>query len=418
MEIPEAVSAAPTDQLPPDPPLFRNRNFVLFFSGQLVSNTGNWLQLAAQSILVKELSGSSFMVGVTTAALFLPVLFLALPGGKLADRFDRRKLLIVTQLLALVATAALAALAALDVVTVAAVVVVALIVGIQYALSIPTMLALLPSLVTRGQLGMAIGMNSITYNVARVLGPSLATALVAGIGFGMAFALNSLSFVALIVALLLMRPRVEDAAAAPRDDGSIREALSYAWNDRTVRLLMIGVVTVSVAMDPVITLGPAFAQDVFGVSTAAAGYLVTAFGLGAIVAAFTVTRGFRTHGGARFDLLPRWSLIYAAGMIVFAFAPGMWVAIPALVVTGAGFLVTSTTWTTGIQEVVPPHLRGRVMGVWTLCFLGSRPFASMLDGAIGDLSSPRFAALLMVIPLVVVALVGAPRVIRATRSSG
>ena len=138
------------------PGLFSNRNFRLFFLGQLVSNTGNWLQLAAQAVLVKQLSGSSFAVGMTTAALFVPVWFLALPGGRLADVLDRRKVLIAMQVLAMTATVGLAVLAATGRASVAAVVVVALIVGIQFAVSIPTMMALLPSLVEPRQLGQAI----------------------------------------------------------------------------------------------------------------------------------------------------------------------------------------------------------------------------------------------------------------------
>jgi MFS family permease len=381
-------------------PLFRNRNFKLFFIGQLVSNTGNWLQLAAQNALVLQLTGSSFMVGVATAALFLPVFFLALPGGHLADRFDRRKLLMATQLLAMMATGTLAILASTGRATVAAVIAAAVVVGVQYALSIPTMMALLPSLVESRQIGLAIGMNAITYNVARVLGPAVAAALVFRIGFGMAFALNTLSFVALIAALSMMRPR--EVAEPDEGGGSIRDVLRYAWRDKRVRLILIGVATVPTAMDPVVTLGPRFAATLFAGNYEKAGYLVSAFGLGAIVATFVATEGFRKHGAARFDLLAPWSIVFAAGMLAFAFAPSFLIAGPALVVSGAAFLVVSTNWTAGLQEAAPEHMRGRIMAIWTLCSLGVRPFAAVIDGAIADLVSPQAAVIAMLVPLIAV----------------
>ncbi|HXJ67224.1 MAG TPA: MFS transporter, partial [Actinomycetota bacterium] len=183
-----AGPAAPARQ-----PLFANRNFRLFFTGQLISNTGTWLQNVAQGVLVLRLTNSSLMVGVANAALFVPVLLLSLFGGQLADRFDRRRLLLSTQVLALIATAVLAVLAGTGNAKVVVVIVVAVVIGIQYAVSIPAMGALLPALVDRSQLGEAIGMNSVTYNLARVVGPVIATVTIAAVGFGWAFALNSLS---------------------------------------------------------------------------------------------------------------------------------------------------------------------------------------------------------------------------------
>lgn len=394
------------------PGVFASRNFRLFFAGQIVSNTGNWLQLAAQSILVKELTGSSFVVGMTNAALFMPVWFFALPGGRLADRFDRRSVLVATQVLALVATGTLAVLAATGHATVPVVIVVALAVGVQYAISIPVMQALLPSLVEPGQLGQAIGMNSITYNVGRVLGPALATTIVATVGFGMSFGLNSLSFAGLIAALLLIRPRV-DAAVADVPGGSVREAVSYAWRDRRLRLMLLGVSTVAIAMAPMVTLGPTFAGNVFHVPTASAGLLLSSFGTGAIVAAIALTRAFRTHGRALHHLLVPGGLLFAGGLAGFAFAPSFALALPALAVGGVGFILTQITFTAGIQEEVSEQMRGRVMGLWTLAFLGVWPLAAPLGGGLADLIGPRVAVVLMLLPVLAVTLVGSPRLRRS-----
>lgn len=422
MEAAEDVHAAPTEvrgSAEPRGGPFGNRNFRLFFIGQLISNTGNWLQLAAQGVLVKELSGSSFVVGATTAALFLPVWFLSLPGGRLADRFDRRRVLIATQVLALVATGTLAVLAATGRASVGAVVVVALLVGVQFAISLPVMQALLPSLVDPSQMGQAIGLNAITYNVGRVLGPALAATIIATLGFGLSFGLNSLSFVGLIVALVLIRPRaVQDRLEdAPKGQGSIREALAYVWRDRRLRLMLAAMSSIALAMNCFVVLGPTFTRDVFGVRVSDAGLLMSAFGLGAIVGALAVTRAFRGHESARFAWLMPAGLLLAGGLVLFAFAPSFAVALAILPLTGVGFTAGNITWTTGIQQEVREDMRGRVMGLWTLAFVGMWPISAPVSGALADLISPRVAMLLMVVPLAVVSLVGPPRMRRWAAAS-
>lgn len=360
---------------------------------------------------MEQLSGSSFMVGATTAALFVPVWFFALPGGRLADRFDRRRVLVATQVLALVATGALAVLAALGKATVPVVMAVAALVGIQYAISIPVMQALLPSLVRPDQVGQAIGMNSITYNIGRVIGPAVATAVVATIGFGLSFALNSLSFVALIAALLMMRPRV-DPGTMPASGGSIREALAYVRGDRRVRLMLVGVSTVAIAMAPMVTLGPTFARDVFETRTANAGLLLSGFGIGAIAAAAAITRAFRADDRASYRLLAPGGLAFAGGLAAFALAPSFAFGVAALVIGGVGFILTQVTWTTGIQQEVPEGLRGRVMALWTLAFLGVWPVAAPLAGGVADLIGPRVAVLALAVPVFLTSLLGARRLRR------
>ena len=405
------VAPPPSDAGRPAPSgreqrLFANRNFRLFFTGQLISNTGTWLQNVAQGVLVLRLTDSSLMVGVANAALFVPVLLLALFGGRLADAFDRRRLLIGTQVLALAATAVLAVLAGTGNATVAAVIVVAVLVGIQYAVSIPAMGALLPALVDRSQLGQAIGMNSVTYNLARVIGPVIATGTIAAVGFGWAFAINSLSFIALIVALLLIR-----LDNAPRPDGragSIREVMSLAWRNRRLRVMLAGVAAVSMAADPVVTLGPTFAKDVFGRSDEQAGFIVAAFGIGSILGAVFLGRAFRASGDVRERMLP-WSMgVMAVGLAGFAFVPSFWPALLVLAVGGVGYLLASTAWTTALQEEVEDRMRGRIMGLWTIAFLGTRPIAALVDGGVADLAGPRVAVLVILIPLVLVTIFGVP----------
>jgi MFS family permease len=393
----------PTDLPHPDPDpserrsVFAVRAFRLLFIGQIISSTGTWLQNVAQNSMVRTLSGGSFMVGVTQAAMFLPVLVLALPGGALADRFDRRRLLIATQLLAAAATLGLALVTWSHHESVAAVLVVAVLVGIQYAVAIPATLALLPSLVEPGQLGEAIGMNSITYNIARVLGPALLAAVIALGGYAGAFALNSLSFLALVAALLLMgRPR----DAGPRAGGPIREALAFCRRDRSALLSLVAVTAVAVAWDPVVTLSPAVAASFPGHRPVDSGVLVMCFGVGAMASGLLLARVFRRATSQRAGYLSVSTAVFALGMAGYAFAPSFAFAAGSLVVAGAGFLIASTTWTTALQETTPPALLGRVMAVWTLCFLGSRPISAIVDGTLADLASTRAATLALLVPLV------------------
>ncbi|HUK62976.1 MAG TPA: MFS transporter, partial [Dongiaceae bacterium] len=342
-------------------------------------------------------------------------------GGRLADRFDRRTVLMVAQLLAMAATAVLAVLAAVHAVTIAAVMVVAVLVGVQFAISLPTMMALLPALVEPEQLGLAIGMNSITYNVARALGPALATVIVGTLGFGITFGLNSLSFFVLFVTLGMLHPRARKAASestggAAGAKTSTRELFAYAWGERRIRLPLLGMAALAIAFAPIVTLAPTFARDVFGRPSADAGLLISGFGLGAILAALALTRMIRGHGRARLELLVPGGLLFVAGMVVLAFAPTMGVAIGGLAVAGVGYLLSSVTWTTSLQEVVRDDLRGRVMALWALSFIGLWPLAAPIGGIIADSVSPRAAVLTLLVPLVVSTLVVVPAARRAAHA--
>jgi MFS family permease len=398
----EEGASAPTSSLLGD------RNFRIFFIGMLVSNSGTFLQSVAQGVLVYRLSHhSNFMVGLTQAAVFVPVLLLSLQGGSLADRVDRKRLLIGTQVLAMAATGTLAVIVATGHASVPAVITVAVLIGIQYAAAIPTMQALLPAFVERRRLGEAIGLNSVTFNLARVIGPALSTVLLAVFGFGLAFGLNSLSFLALIGALLAIRfTRPTRAAAESR---SVRDALVYGWRNPRIRMILAAVLALALGIDPLITLAPAIVKQVFHHPSHDAGLLLAAFGFGAMSAAFVFVRMLRASTAARYRIAPFTMLLFAAGLVSFVWIHVFWLALVIVAAAGAGFLISTTTWTTGLQEEVSEHLRGRIMGIWTLFALGSRPVAALIDGTVADIAGPRVAVLVIAIPLVVVALFVTPR---------
>jgi MFS family permease len=388
------------------------RDFRLFFFGNVISSSGTWLQNVAQGVLVLQLTGRSRDVGAVQALTFLPILVLALYGGRLADRFDRRGLLIWSQVVAAAATGVLALLAAFHRAGLLAIGAVALVLGVQFAAAIPAGQAFVPSLVPAEQLGPAIGLNSVTYNLARALGPLLATVAVALLGFGLAFGLNSLSFLALAVAIVAI-PRKPQPK--PTRGGSIAEGLRYAWRNRRIRVLLGVTTAISFATDPVYTLSPAFAHDVFHRATSDAGLLVSAFGVGAILAAAATSRLLRKRASERRVVGMASLVVMAGGLAAMELSSSLPAAVVGLLIGGVGYLLTVTTWTTGIQEEVSDELRGRVMAIWTLCFLGSRPLAAVADGSLADLLSPRASGLIMLIP---VALAGAWLLVWSTQEAG
>jgi MFS family permease len=281
----------------------------------------------------------------------------------------------------------------------------AAILGLAYAVAIPTMHALIPGMIPARDLGPAVGLTAVTFNLARVLGPVLAAVALATVSYAMAFGLNGLSFVALIVALMLIkvRPRPEGERR-----GSLREGLRYAWRDRNVRAMLIAITALAFAIDPVNTLTPAFAVDVFHRPNAAAPLLISAFGLGSILAALGLGRLFRKPtADVRLGAITM--LMLGGGMAAFALSPSYPVALACLLFAGLGSLSSITIFTTAIQQAVPDELRGRVMALWTVCALGARFPAGIVDGVLGDAIGPRAAALLILAPLALCVLFLIPR---------
>ncbi len=373
-----------------------NPDFRWFFIGNAVSQIGSYVQNAAVAVLVFDLTGRNTAVGLTTALMFMPVLFLALVGGALADRFDRRRIFVLTQALSFASVAVLAVVTGLDKVTPGWIYGTSIVLGVGYALSIPTMHALIPSLVDARELGPAIGLTAVTFNLARVIGPVLAAAALAGLTYTLAFSLNALTFVVFIVALLLIRPR---PAPVVETRTTLAEGFRAAWDDRAVRGMLLGIAGLAIALDPVNTLAPAFAVEEFGRSGASAPIFITAFGAGSIAAAFGIGRLFR-RAEANIRLGALTLSVMALGMIGFGLSPAYEVGLVALFVAGVGSLSTITLFTTGIQQRVPDRVRGRVMAIWTLCALGMRFPAGILDGVVADAAGPRAATLLMQVPAI------------------
>jgi MFS family permease len=369
-----------------------DRNFWPYFAGNLASNCGSWFQNLAQALLIFRLTGSTFLVGAVNFAQFAGAFVLAPWAGSAADRFDRRRLMIVTQVVSVVITAFLAMLAAADLATAPVVIVLALLLGACIAFYVPAMQALVPLLVPAHELAGAVALNSVTFNLARAIGPVVGALVIAHSGIAVAFGLNSVSYVVLIVGLLMVRPRPQ--APRPQVRPRLRESIRLVLADAQLSALLIAVMALSVTTDPLNTLTPGFATELFNQPDTIVGWLIGAFGLGAVLAAFTTSRGVSNVWRRLSAMLT----LEGAGMLAFALAPSLAFAFPVLLVSGFGYLAANTTATTALQLQVDDSQRGRVMALWSISFLGVRPVAALTDGGVASVTGLRFACALLALP--------------------
>ena len=253
--------------------VLRKRRFGLFFSGNFISATGTWLQNIAQAVLIFRLTGSTFYVALVNAAQFLGPVLLAPWAGSAADRYDRRRILFVAQGSSALIAAILAVLSLLGQVTVPILVGCALGIGLGHALSVPATQALLPSLVDEEDIAVGIALNASTFNLARAVGPFAGAFVVAGLGFTWAFTLNSVSFLAVVVALLVVKPRPQNFARSGR--ARLLDSLRVVRSDSTLVFMLVVVAVVSMAADPVNTLTPVFSTEVFARPDSFTGILVS-----------------------------------------------------------------------------------------------------------------------------------------------
>ena len=370
------------------------RNFGPYFVGNFLSNAGTWFQSIAQSLLVYRLTGSSFMVGVVNFAQFAGVVVLSPWTGPAADRFDRKRLLIATQLGLSIVTAALAFLVMIGRGTVVVVVVQTLIYGFISAFAVPAMQAIIPGLVSREDLGAAVAMNSVTFNLARAIGPVAAAVVVARLGIAPAIWMDAVSYLLLVVALLLVHPKT---SKPPRSETrpSFRESIRLVRRDKELLILLLAVAAVSISMDPVTTLTPQFAKQVFHRADTMSGALMGAFGAGAVLASLFPYRENRLGR----MIAPMLGLMGGA-MLAFGLMPAFWAAAVCLAIAGFGYLAGQTRATALLQLAVDDEQRGRVMALWSVAFLGSRPLASLADGGLSKLVGVRAATLILAVPVV------------------
>jgi len=360
----------------------RHRNFRLFFGGQLVSLVGTWMQSVAQSWLVYRLTGSSLLLGAVGFAGQIPVFLLAPFGGTVADHGNRRRILVGTQAGSMVLAGCLAALTLTHRVAVWHVFVLSALLGVVNSFDIPTRQAFVMDMVGRGDLMNAIALNSSMFNGARVLGPAVAGVLVATIGEGWCFAANAVSYVAVIAGLLRMTlppfARRGDRAGLRR----VLEGFRFAAGAAPIRALLLLVAVMSFCGMPYAVLMPIFSDRILHGGARTLGVLMACSGLGALAGSLLLAARQELAG------LGTWVAAAAAGfgisIAAFAMSRAIWLSALLLVPAGLSLLVQMASANTLIQAMVPDALRGRVMALYSMMFMGMAPLGSMLAGAVAE----------------------------------
>src|SRR6267378_5738116 len=362
---------------------FRHRNFRLFFAGQLTSLVGTWMQTVAQSWLVYRLTGSPTLLGLVGFASQFPIMVLAPIAGAVADTYPRRRSMLAIQASAMLLAFPLAALTLLNRIQVWHILVLAVLLGVVNAFDIPVRQSFVAEMVGREDLVNAIALNSSMMNGARVIGPAIAGIVVAAIGEGWCFLINGLSYLAVIVCLLF----ITAGNQAPQEDyashmEAIIEGFRFVLHTQPVRTLLMLLGVVSLMGMPYSVLMPIFADHILNGGAKGLGVLMGFSGIGALLGAVTLAgrRGIRGLG--------TWVMFACAGfgtsLILFSLSRTFWLSAFLLVPVGFCMMVQMASSNTLIQSMVPDRLRGRVMAVYSMMFMGMAPFGALLGGAMAD----------------------------------
>jgi MFS family permease len=357
-------------------------NYRLWFIGQMVSLFGTWMQSAAQGYLVFQLTGSPAYLGYVGFAAGIPVWLFTLFGGVLADRLPRRRLLILTQSYMMLLALALAALTFTGLVRPWHIVVLAFLLGAGNAFDAPARQAFVLEMVDRRTLGNAIALNSALFNAAIAIGPALGGLAYAAFGPGWCFSLNALSFLAVIAALAAMRLAPHRPAAGGSAVGELRQGIAYVAGHPRIRLLLGIVAVTSLFGMSFATLMPAWAVRILHGDARTNGLLLSARGVGALASAlFLATVSTRLSRGR---VLAVGLAVFPAALLVFAFLRSLVPALALLVGAGAGAILIYNTANALVQTLADDPLRGRVMGLYSLCVLGLMPVGSLLAGTVAE----------------------------------
>jgi MFS family permease len=361
---------------------FRHRDFALFWVGAFISSVGTWMQAVTVPFILHEATGSAAWVGYGAAAQFLPAMVVGPAGGAAADRYSRRRILLLSQSAA--GVFALALWASVRTGRIHPLVIIGLVVGSGFAsgYGIPAWQAFVPELVPREALLNAVALNSAQFNASRAVGFMIGGLTLSRFGPGAAFLANGLSYLAVIAAVVAVRAGRPGHPAGARPAGSFREGLAYVWARPGLRLVIVTVIVVAFLGNPVIQLAPVFARDVYHVGEGAYGLLASALGIGATLGSVIL--------GAYGDQIRRSRLVvvataaYGGAVIGLGLSPSYAGGVVAMFAVGMGFLVIVSALNTTLQLSVDDRFRGRALALYIMAFTGSYPIGSLLQGALAD----------------------------------
>ena len=362
----------------------RYRNFRLFFGGQLISLVGTWMQQLAVTWLVYRLTNSAFILGMVGFLSQLPSFLLTSVAGVFADRFNRHRMVIITQALAMVQASILAILTLTGTITITEIVVLMIFLGCINAFDIPIRQSFLLEMVeNKEDLGNAIAINSSMFNGARLLGPSIAGLFIAALGEGLCFLLNAVSFIAVIVALLAMKIK-QRVRIAPKHGvlKGYKEGLRYVTGFAPIRYILLQLAIVSFMGMPYAVLMPIFAGQILHGGANTLGFLMGAIGIGAFTGAIFLASRKNALGLGKW--IPIASAIFGTALAVFSFSTNQLVSIMILPFVGFGMMVQMAASNTMVQTISDDDKRGRVMSFYTMAFAGTMPFGSLFAGSLAS----------------------------------
>lgn len=385
--------ANPSSKLPAVFRAFKHRNFQLFFSGQIISLTGTWMQSVAQSWLVYRLTGSVELLGLIGFAGQFPVFLLTSFGGAIADKYNRQRILVATQTSSMILAAILAALTLSETIAVWHLFVLASLGGVINAFDIPTRQSFVVDMVGKDDLLNAIALNSSMFNGARIVGPAIAGILVSAVGEAWCFLGNAVSYIAVILGLLAMRIAHKQSAAS---EGSaiekIKEGFRFVIKTAPVRALLLLLGLASLTGMPYAVLMPIFADQILQGGVRGLGILMGASGTGALVAALVLASRKSIKGLGRWVAVSSGS--FGVFLILFSFSRSFWLSAAMLVPVGFSMMLQMSSSNTLVQSMVPDELRGRVMAVYSMMFMGMAPMGALMAGSLaGILGAPLTVAL-------------------------
>lgn len=360
------------------------RNYRLFFIGQGISLTGTWMQQVAMGWLVYRLTNSPFLLGIVGFAGQIPTFLLASIAGLAADRFDRRQILIFTQIASMLQALILTVLTLTETIAVWHIILLSTMLGLVNSLDIPSRHSFIVDMVENKEvLGNAIALNSFIFNGARLIGPSIAGIVIAAAGEGICFLLNALSYIAIIVSLFTMKikPREINHSVSSGLRG-LKEGFVYAYNFIPIRIILFLLSIVSLMGAPYAVLMPVFARDILKGGPHTLGFLMASTGVGALIGALYLASRRTVLGLGR--LIAVASSIFGIGLIIFSLSHTLWLSLLLLAFIGFGMMVQMASCNTVLQTIVEDDKRGRVMSLYTMSFMGMMPFGSLIAGSISN----------------------------------
>ncbi len=360
------------------------RNYRLYFIGQGVSLIGSWMQAVAMSWLVYRMTRSAFLLGFVGFTSQIPSFFIGPFAGVLADRWNKHRMLVVTQTLLMIQALILALLVTFQTVEVWHIMVLSIFLGLINAVDMPTRQSFVIQMVEkRSELGNAIALNSMMFNGARLVGPSVAGLVVAAAGEGVCFMINAVSFMAVIGALFAMRlPRPRRRKTESHVLSDLREGIRYTFGSLPIRSVILLIALISLMGSSFQVLMPVFAKEIFHGGAHTLGFLVAAVGVGAFAGAFFLASRKSVQGLEKF--IPMAASVFAAGLIAVSRSRSLIVSLVLMVIIGFGMMLNMVSSNTLIQTVVEDDKRGRVMSLYTMAFVGMTPIGSLISGTLAS----------------------------------